>query len=230
MTGKPRVLVVEDELSLLQTLRLTLSRHDFDVEAAASGGEALATAVRWRPDVVVLDLGLPDVDGVDVIQQLRERGNPLRIVVLSARGDERAKVAALDLGADDYLTKPFSMEELLARIRVALRHLGPPAGSTVHTFGDLTIDFTRRLVVALGQEIKLSPTEWELIKVFVAETDRVLTYKTLLNQVWGPAYGKEEHYLHVYVANLRKKLEADPRNPRHLITEPGVGYRFRTGD
>jgi two-component system KDP operon response regulator KdpE len=229
MTGKPRVLVVEDESSLLQTLRLTLSRHDFDVEAAASGGEALATAARWRPDVVVLDLGLPDIDGVDVIRQLRERGNPLRIVVLSARGDERDKVAALDLGADDYLTKPFSMEELLARIRVALRHLGPPSGSTVHTFGDLTIDFTRRLVVALGQEIKLSPTEWELIKVFVAETDRVLTYKTLLKQVWGPAYGKEEHYLHVYVANLRKKLEADPRNPRHLVTEPGVGYRFRTG-
>ncbi len=229
MTGKPRVLVVEDESSLLQTLRLTLSRHDFDVEAAASGGEALATAARWRPDVVVLDLGLPDIDGVDVIHQLRERGNPLRIVVLSARGDERDKVAALDLGADDYLTKPFSMEELLARIRVALRHLGPPSGSTVHTFGDLTIDFTRRLVVALGQEIKLSPTEWELIKVFVAETDRVLTYKTLLKQVWGPAYGKEEHYLHVYVANLRKKLEADPRNPRHLVTEPGVGYRFRTG-
>jgi two-component system, OmpR family, KDP operon response regulator KdpE len=229
MTGKPRVLVVEDELSLLQTLRLTLSRHDFDVEAAASGGEALATAARWRPDIVVLDLGLPDLDGVDVIHQLRERGNPLRIVVLSARGDERDKVAALDLGADDYLTKPFSMEELLARIRVALRHLGPPSGSTVHTFGDLTIDFTRRLVVALGLEIKLSPTEWELMKVFVAETDRVLTYKTLLRQVWGPAYGNEEHYLHVYVANLRKKLEADPRNPRHLITEPGVGYRFRTG-
>jgi two-component system KDP operon response regulator KdpE len=226
MTAKPRILVVEDEQSLLRTLELTLSRHDFEVQGAGSGADARSALSRWHPDVVVLDLGLPDVDGIDLIRELREQGNPLRILVLSARGGERDKVEALDLGADDYLTKPFSTEELLARIRVALRHLGPPAASSVHSFGDLSIDFARRLVISQGREVKLSPTEWELLKVFTSQADRVLTYRTLLRQVWGPAYGDEEHYLHVYVANLRKKIEANPRHPRHLLTEPGVGYRF----
>ncbi len=227
MSGQPRVLVVEDEALLLQTLRLTLARRGFDVEGAATGSAALAALGRWRPDVILLDLGLPDLDGIEVIRQVRDQGNATRIVVLSARGGERDKVAALDLGADDYLVKPFSTEELLARIRVALRHLGPPTASNLHQFGDLAIDFARRQVTAHGKEIRLSPTEWELLKTFVAEPDRVLTYKTLLRRVWGPAYGEEEHYLHVYVANLRKKLEENPRNPRYIVTEPGVGYRFR---
>jgi len=227
MSGKPRVLVVEDEPELRNTLRLTLSRHEFDVEAVGTGTAALATMQRWHPDAVVLDLGLPDLDGVEVIRQARETGFNTRIVILSARGSDRDKVNALDLGADDFLTKPFSMLELLARIRVALRHLGPPSATAVNTFGDLTIDYGRRLVTAHGNDVRLSPTEWELLKALVAEPNRVLTYKSLLRQVWGPAYGEEEHYLHVYVAGLRKKIEANARQPRFIITEPGVGYRFR---
>ena len=227
MSGQPRILAVEDEPQLLRTLRLTLSRYGFDVQEAATGSDALAALFRWHPDVILLDLGLPDVDGLDLVRQIRSAGSPIRIVVLTARGGERDKVLALDLGADDYLTKPFSMDELLARIRVALRHLGPPSASSVHDFGDLRIDFVHRQVYVRGQEVKLSPTEWEILKALVAEPNRVLTHKTLLRQVWGPAYGEEEHYLHVYVANLRKKIEADSHNPRYVITEPGVGYRFR---
>jgi two-component system KDP operon response regulator KdpE len=227
MNGRPRILTVEDEPQLRHTLRLTLSRHGFDVEEAVTGTEALAALFRWHPDVILLDLGLPDLDGVELVRQIRASGNATRIVILSARGGEREKVLALDLGADDYLTKPFSMDELLARLRVALRHLGPPTASNVHDFGELQIDFLHRQVHVRGQAVKLSPTEWEILKALVSEPNRVLTHKTLLRQVWGPAYGEEEHYLHVYVANLRKKIEADPRNPHYLLTEPGVGYRFR---
>jgi two-component system KDP operon response regulator KdpE len=226
MTARPRVLVVEDEVMLLSTLRLTLDRNGFDVDAVATGADALAALQRRHPDVVLLDLGLPDMDGVEVVRQARSLGFTTRLVVLSARGSDRDKVLALDLGADDYLTKPFSMPELLARLRVALRHLGPPTASNIHVFDDLSIDYARRLVTAQGREVKLSPTEWEVLKTLVSEPDRVLTYKTLLQRVWGPAYSEEEHYLHVYVANLRKKIEANPRAPRHIITEPGVGYRF----
>lgn len=228
MTARPRILVVEDEAMLLNTLRLTLDRQGFDVEAVATGAAALVALQRRHPDVVLLDLGLPDIDGVDVVRQARALGFATRLVVLSARGSDRDKVLALDLGADDYLTKPFSMPELLARLRVALRHLGPPSASNIHSFDDLSIDYARRIVTAQGREVKLSPTEWELLKTLVSEPDRVLTYKTLLQRVWGPAYGEEEHYLHVYVANLRKKIEANPRVPRHIITESGVGYRFST--
>jgi two-component system KDP operon response regulator KdpE len=226
MTARPRILVVEDEAMLLSTLRLTLDRQGFDVEAVSTGADALTALERRHPDVILLDLGLPDMDGVEVVRQARSLGFTTRLVVLSARGSDRDKVTALDLGADDYLTKPFSMPELLARVRVALRHLGPPSASNIHTFDDLSIDYARRVVTAQGREIKLSPTEWELLKTLVSEPDRVLTYRTLLQRVWGPAYGEEEHYLHVYVANLRKKIEANPRSPRHIITEPGVGYRF----
>src|SRR5579883_1584084 len=227
MSGRARLLAVDDEPGLLRTLRLTLTRHGLDVETAASGGEALRLVGQWHPDVILLDLGLPDLDGIEVVRHLRDRGSIVRIIVLSARGQDRDKVLALDLGADDYLTKPFSMDELLARIRVALRHLGPPTASNVHDFGELQIDFLHRQVHVRGQAVKLSPTEWEILKALVSEPNRVLTHKTLLRQVWGPAYGEEEHYLHVYVANLRKKIEADPRNPRHLLTVPGVGYRFQ---
>ncbi len=227
MSGRARVLVVDDEPQMLRTLRLNLTRHGLDVEGAATAGEALATFGQWHPDVVLLDLGLPDADGVEIVRQIREQGSATRIVVLSARGADRDKIDALDLGADDYVTKPFSMDELLARIRVALRHLGPPSASNVQQFADLSIDFAHRQVKVEEREVKLSPTEWELLKVLVAEPNRVVTHKSLLRQVWGPAYGEEEHYLHVYVANLRKKIEADPRNPRHLLTVPGVGYRFQ---
>lgn len=227
MTGRARVLAVDDEPLMLRTLRLNLARHGYDVEGVGTAADALATWSQWHPDVVLLDLGLPDTDGADVVRQIRETGSATRIVVLSARGGERDKVDALDLGADDYLTKPFSMDELLARIRVALRHLGPPSASSVQQFGDLTVDFAHRQVLVDGREVKLSPTEWELLKALVSEPNRVLTHKSLLRQVWGPAYGEEEHYLHVYVANLRKKVEADPRSPRYVLTEPGIGYRFR---
>ena len=226
MTSRPRILVVEDEVVLLITLRLTLERQGFDVETAETGADALAAMQRWHPDVILLDLGLPDIDGIDVVRQTRALGFATRLVILSARGSDRDKVLALDLGADDYLTKPFSVPELLARLKVALRHLGPPSASTIHTFDDLSIDYARRVVTAQGREVKLSPTEWEVLKTLVSMPDRVLTYRTLLQKVWGPAYGEEEHYLHVYVANIRKKIEANPRAPKHIITEPGVGYRF----
>jgi two-component system KDP operon response regulator KdpE len=227
VSGKARILAVDDEPQMLRTLRLNLTHHGFDVDGVETGTDALSALNRWHPDVILLDLMLPDVDGVEIVRQVRAQGNATRIVVLSARSNEHDKVLALDLGADDYLTKPFSMDELLARIRVALRHLGPPSATAVHQFGDLHVDFVHRRVTVRDQEVKLSPTEWELLKELVSEPNRVLTHKTLLRRVWGPAYGEEEHYLHVYVANLRKKIEADPRNPRHLVTEPGVGYRFR---
>jgi two-component system KDP operon response regulator KdpE len=226
VTSRPRILVVEDEVVLLITLRLTLERQGFDVETAETGADALAAMQRWHPDVILLDLGLPDIDGIDVVRQTRALGFATRLVILSARGSDRDKVLALDLGADDYLTKPFSVPELLARLKVALRHLGPPSASNIHTFDDLSIDYSRRVVTAQGREVKLSPTEWEVLKTLVSRPDRVLTYRTLLQKVWGPAYGEEEHYLHVYVANIRKKIEANPRTPKHIITEPGVGYRF----
>ncbi|HLZ10025.1 MAG TPA: response regulator transcription factor, partial [Chloroflexota bacterium] len=224
MTARPRILVVEDEVALLNTLRLTLDRQGFDVETVETGTDALAALQRWHPDVILLDQGLPDIDGVEVVRQTRALGFATRIVVLSARGSDRDKVLALDLGADDYLTKPFSVPELVARLKVALRHLGPPSASNIHSFDDLSIDYARRVVTAQGREVKLSPTEWELLKTLVSMPDRVLTYRTLLQKVWGPAYGEEEHYLHVYVANIRKKIEANPRTPKHIITEAGVGY------
>jgi len=227
VTGRARILAVDDEPRMLRTLRLSLTRQGFDVETVESGTAALSLLATWHPDVILLDLALPDLDGVEVVRQIRARGSATRIVVLSARRGDPDKVLALDLGADDYLTKPFSMDELLARIRVALRHLGPPSASNLHQFGDLTVDFLHRRVSVRDHEIKLSPTEWELLKALVSAPDRVLTHQALLRQVWGPAYGDEEHYLHVYVANLRKKLEADPHSPRYLLTEPGVGYRFR---
>jgi two-component system KDP operon response regulator KdpE len=227
MSGHPRVLVVEDETQLLRTLRLTLTRQGFDVQAVELGRDALNSLHQWHPDVVLLDLGLPDIDGVDVVQQIRAEGRTVRIIVLTARSGERDKVRALDLGADDYVTKPFGMDELIARVRVALRHLGPPSAGGVHQFGDLVIDLNQRRVMVRETEVKLSPTEWELLKALISEPNRVLTHRSLLERVWGPAYGDEEHYLHVYIANLRKKIEADPHNPRYLLTEPGVGYRFR---
>lgn len=222
-----RILVVDDEPAILRAVQTNLRGHGFQVETAASGQAALAAYDQFRPDVVLLDLGLPDLDGFAVIQAIRERAST-PIIVLSVRGAERDKVRALDLGADDYLTKPFGVDELLARIRVALRHVArPPSGAAaVFRTGELEIDFERRRVTVEGREVRLTPTEYELLKVLVQHPNKVLTDRMLLQQVWGPAYGAEAHYLHVYVARLRKKLEPDPQQPRYILTEPGVGYRL----
>ena len=225
-----RVLVVDDEPAIQRAVETNLRRHDFRVEVVDTGAAALESFDRRAPDVVLLDLGLPDVDGLDVIRAIRARAST-PIVVLSVRGGERDKVAALDLGADDYLTKPFGVDELLARLRVALRHgtgaAAQPAEPIVRA-GDLEVDLEHRLVRVGGQEVHLSPTEYDLLRALVSHPNKVLTERMLLDRVWGGAEGAEAHYVHVYAARLRKKLEADPRQPRYLRTEPGVGYRFVT--
>jgi two-component system KDP operon response regulator KdpE len=222
-----RILIADDEPAIRRAVQTNLARHGFQIATAETGREAIERVAAFRPDLVLLDLGLPDIDGLEVIREVRARGNT-PIVVLSVRGQERDKVAALDLGADDYLTKPFGVEELLARVRVALRHIARPSAGVAAVFrtGQLSVDLEHRRVMIGGQEVALTPTEYELLKAFVAHPDKVLTDRMLLQRVWGPEYGDEAHYLHVYVARLRKKIEQDPQNPRYLRTEPGVGYRL----
>jgi two-component system, OmpR family, KDP operon response regulator KdpE len=225
------ILIVDDEPAIRRTVRTNLTGHGYSVREAGTGGEALEEHAARRPDLILLDLGLPDMDGLDVIREVRAMAET-PIIVLSVRDAEREKVAALDLGADDYLTKPFGADELLARIRVALRHAARPADpeSTLLRTRDLAVDLDRRLVTVGGQEIHLTPTEYELLTTLLRNPNRVLTDQMLLRQVWGPAYGTEAHYLHVYVARLRKKLEPDPQQPRYIKTEPGVGYRLLMPD
>jgi len=224
-----RILVVEDDPGILRALKTNLTRHGFEVETAETGGQALDSYSCRPPDLILLDLGLPDVDGTVVIQEVRARAST-PIVVLSVRGAEHDKVAALDFGADDYLTKPFGVEELLARVRVALRHSAGAASGTAAVFktGDLEVDIERRRVRVGAEEVHLTPTEYDLLKTFASQPDKVLTDRMLLRAVWGPEYGSEAHYLHVYVARLRRKIEKDPQRPRYLLTEPGVGYRLVT--
>jgi two-component system KDP operon response regulator KdpE len=221
------VLVVDDEPAIQRAVRTVLTRHGYQVEVAETGQQALERHASRHPDLILLDLGLPDLDGLEVIREVRQRSST-PIIVLSVRGAERDKVAALDLGADDYLTKPFGVAELLARVRVALRHAARPARGAAAVFrtGDLEVDLERRRVSVGGREVHLTPTEYELLKALIAHPNKVLTDRMLLQQVWGPQYEGEAHYLHVYVARLRKKLEADPQRPRYLVTEPGVGYRL----
>jgi two-component system KDP operon response regulator KdpE len=229
MSGGARVLVVDDEQGIVRALRTNLAGHGFEVETAATGVAALASYRSQRPDLIILDLGLPDMDGTEVIRELRLESS-VPIIVLSVRGGERDKVAALDLGADDYLTKPFGVDELLARVRVSLRHTAGPASGAEPVFrsGELEVDLEQRRVHVGGKEVHLTPTEYDLLKAFIAHRDRVLTDRMLLQAVWGPEYGDEAHYLHVYVARLRKKIEPDPQRPRYILTEPGVGYRLVT--
>jgi two-component system KDP operon response regulator KdpE len=226
-TKGARVLVVDDEPAILRALRANLAGHGFQVETAATGEAALASYRLQKPDLIILDLGLPDMDGTEVIREVRGVSDT-PIIVLSVRGAERDKVAALDLGADDYLTKPFGVQELLARVRVALRHAARPASGSEPVFrvGDLEIDFEWRQVKLAGADVHLTPTEYQLLKAFAAHPDKLLTDRMLLQAVWGSEYGDEAHYLHVYVARLRRKIESDPQRPRYLITEPGVGYRL----
>lgn len=222
-----RILVVDDEPEILRAVRINLSRHGFQVETAATGQQALEMFSRRRPDLILLDLGLPDMDGMDVIRAIRAQSST-PILVVSVRGAERDKVTALDLGADDYVTKPFSVEELRARIRVALRHVvrTDEAGKAVFRTGDLEVDLERRLVKVAGKEVHLSPTEYDLLKVFITHPNKVLTHRMLLQQVWGGEYGSERYYLHAYLARLRKKIEPGRETSRYFVTEPGVGYRF----
>jgi two-component system KDP operon response regulator KdpE len=228
MTGD-RVLVVDDEPGLVHALAINLRAHGWDVATAQNGAGALDLAARWHPDVVLLDLGLPDIAGMDVIAGIRGWSR-VPIVVLSARQHGEDKVDALDAGADDYVTKPFAMDELLARLRAAVRRAAPgDATEAVVEAGELAIDLARRRVLRLGQEVRLSPTEWALIEVLVRNRGRLVGREQLLHEVWGLAYTKETGYLRVYAAQLRRKLEKDPAHPRHIITQPGMGYVFETG-
>ena len=220
-----RVLVVDDDRQLVRALRITLSARGYEVSTAADGAAGLAAASRTPPDLVVVDLGLPDMDGVAVVEGLRG-WYPGPIIVLSARHAEQAKVNALDAGADDYVTKPFGMDELLARMRAALRRAAPATGQAVVRTGAFTVDLTDKRVSTPAGEVRLTPTEWHLLEVLIRAPDRLVTHQQLLQQVWGPAYATETNYLRVHLANLRRKLEPDPARPRYLITEPGLGYRF----
>ena len=227
--GGARILVIEDEPGIARALKTNLSAHGFQVETADNGRAGLDSYKRRRPDLILLDLGLPDIDGKEIVRAVRSDG-ATPIIVLSVRGAEREKVEALDLGADDYLTKPFGVDELLARIRVALRHTAAPDAGAEPVFrtGELEIDVAQRVVRVAGLEVHLSPTEYELLRAFASQPDKLITDSMLLRRVWGPEYGDEAHYLHVYVARLRKKIEPDPQAPRYIVTEPGVGYRFVT--
>jgi len=225
----PTALLVEDDPQIRRFLRATLPAHGIRLLEAATGADGLAQAATRTPEVVLLDLGLPDLDGIEFIRRLREWSST-PIIVLSARGLERDKVAALDAGADDYLTKPFGVEELLARLRVALRHraraaAGAPA-SAVFTTGDLSVDLAGHIVRVGGREVRLTPTEFKLLAVLVRHAGKVVTHRQILVEVWGPGSAGNTHYLRVQMHGLRHKLEATPARPRYLITEPGVGYRL----
>lgn len=222
------VLVVEDEPPMRKFIRASLVSHGYRVLEAERAVEAMALVTSHRPEIVLLDLGLPDGDGLDVTRQIRE-WSPVPIIVLSARGREDDKVTALDAGADDYLTKPFGVNELLARMRVALRHAPSEGGTSpqAFTFGDLTIDLVRREVFRGADELHLTPIEYKLLVLFARNAGKVLTHRQILKEIWGPAYATQTHYVRVHMAELRKKIEADPSRPKLLVTEPGVGYRLR---
>ena len=221
----PVVLVVDDELQIRRFLRVSLETNGYRVAEAENGKTAIAEAARLRPDLIVLDWNLPDLDGIEVLRRVRE-WTQTPVIMLSVRDADRDKVAALDAGADDYLTKPFSTAELLARLRVAARHAQPAPAEPVSTFGDVQIDLVRRVVTRRGEPVKLTPTEYALLRLMVQHAGRVLTHRQILKQVWGPEYVDETHYLRVYFAQLRQKLEEDPTLPRLIVTEPGVGYRL----
>lgn len=224
---KPRVLVVDDEPQLVRALGINLRARDYEVHAAGTGAQALELASRHKPDVVLLDLGLPDMDGVEVVEGLRG-WTTVPIIVLSARQDSQDKVRALDAGADDFVTKPFAMDELLARLRAAVRRgtQGTP-GEPVVDLGDFAVDLAAGRVTRDGADVHLTPTEWHLLEVLARHVGRLVSQRQLLQEVWGPAYATESNYLRLYVAQLRRKLEPVPSRPRHLLTEPGLGYRLQ---
>ena len=228
MTTGPKVLIVDDEPQIRRFLRASLQAHDYDVIEAETGKEGIRACTVQKPDLLILDLGLPDMDGLDVVKSVRE-WSTVPIIILSIRSDDPDKIEALDRGANDYVTKPFSMGELLARMRVALRQ-GRSEGDTgaVIAAGEISIDLSKRLVTFGGTPVKLSRKEYDLLKILASHPDKVITHQQLLQEVWGQAYVEETQYLRVYIGQLRQKLERDPAAPQRLITEPGVGYRLQT--
>ena len=225
-TNLPRILVVDDEAAIRRFLHTVLGAGEFSLHEAETGHAALAAAATVRPDIILLDLGLPDLEGVEVIRRIRE-WSTVPIIVLSVREREDDKVKALDAGADDYLTKPFGIGELLARIRAALRRSVQQVPEPVFISGELEVDLARRRVIVRGEEVQLTPTEYDLLRLLVSHAGRVLTHGQILRQIWGITYLEQPHVLRVNISNLRHKIEADPSRPRHIVTEPGVGYRLR---
>jgi two-component system KDP operon response regulator KdpE len=221
------VLVVDDELQIRRFLKISLEANGYRVHEVANGAEAIVKAAQLRPDFIILDIGLPDMDGFEVLRRLRE-WTKTPVIMLSVRDADRDKIAALDAGADDYLTKPFSVDELMARLRVAQRHTQPAPEAAIFTSGDVQVDFTHRLVTRGGEPVKLTPTEYALLRLLIQHAGKVLTHRQILREVWGPEYENETHYLRVYFAQLRQKLENDPTLPKIILTEPGVGYRLAT--
>lgn len=221
----PRILVIDDETQIRRFLRVTLTGHGYVVKDVGTGKEGLDAVAGFSPDLIVLDLGLPDINGLDVVRELRE-WSKVPVIILSVKGQETDKITVLDAGADDYVTKPFAMGELLARIRAALRHITGTDEQPVLQFDDLTIDLAHRRIAVDDHEVKLTPTEYKIVKNLAINAGKVITQRALLHTVWGPSYENEVQYLRVYVAQIRRKLEHDPSRPRHIITEPGVGYRL----
>jgi two-component system, OmpR family, KDP operon response regulator KdpE len=219
-------LIIDDEVQIRRLLRVSLEAGGYRVFEAATGRDGLVEAAQRRPDVIVLDLGLPDMDGTEVLKRLRE-WSQAPVLVLSVREGEDDKVGALDSGADDYMTKPFSTVELLARLRVARRHAQPIADNSVFRTSHLEVDLASRIVTVKGQEIKMTPTEYSLLRLLVRNAGKVVTHRQILKEVWGPNYAEQTHYLRVYMAHLREKIEAEPGRPELLVTEPGVGYRLK---
>lgn len=229
MTGEPVILVIDDEIQIRRFLRVSLEANGFRVHESASGQDGLVQLTMLKPDIVILDLGLPDMDGLDVLRRMREWSHT-PVIVLSVRDADEDKIALLDAGADDYLTKPFSMGELLARLRMAQRHALPTQEAPVFHCDALSVDLANRSVMLNGEPVKLSATEYALLRTFVQHAGKVLTHRQLLREVWGPQYETETQYLRVYMTMLRRKLEADPSNPKWFVTEPGVGYRLQVTD
>lgn len=226
MAKKIRILVADDEPKIRMFIRANLEARGYEVDLAKDGIEAIELAERLLPDVIVLDVNMPRMDGIEACRRLREWAD-MPIIILSVRGDEKDKVRALDEGADDYVTKPFSVEELLARIRVALRHsAGPTVAAPIFTAGDLEVDLSKRVVRQRGQVVKLTHTEYDLLAYLISNSGKVLTHGEILHNVWGPEYGDEREYVRVFIGQLRRKIEDDPSNPRFIVTESRMGYRF----
>lgn len=222
-----RILIIDDEKPIRKMLKVAFDAHGYEIAEAISGNDGLSQVAIFNPDLIILDLGLPDLDGIEVIQTLR-KWSQVPVLIVSAREQAEEKIKAFDNGADDYITKPFDMGELLARIRMALRHGAKAEDEPVLTFGNLSIDLAQRLVTVTGREIRLTPIEYDLLKNLALHAGRVLTYPKLLRQVWGAEHQEDIHYLRVYIGQLRNKIEPDPTRPRYIITEPGIGYRLTT--